>query len=262
MSMLSQAWTIFGTSARTSSPRVSAAIADRTVSAITTPAKTHRITRVGIVDPPELVCSARGEIAPERVGATRGHGAAELAGPRALAAELRAPRPEAARGEVQRVLVGEADGAVGLVGDAGADAGRLADAHLGDGDLEARVAALGGAEGRLRGDAGGGDVTREHREVLLDRLEVADGLAELLALGGVAHGLRQARLERTGHLRRARHGAIEIDGVGGHVRRRGGDGARVPEGQRVARLEGQAPIVLDRGGAARDQRDGAPSVEL
>src|SRR5438132_13391878 len=143
------------------------------------------------------MASARSEIAPERVGATGGHGAPELTGPRVFAAELRAPRPETARGEVQRVLVGEADGAVRLVRDAGADAGRLAHAHLGHGDLEARVVALGGAEGRLRGDAGGGDVAREDREVLLDRLEVADGLAELLALGGVAPGLRQARLQRT-----------------------------------------------------------------
>src|SRR5205085_2279965 len=83
----------------------------------------------------------------------------------------------------------------------------------------------------------------------LDRLEVADGLAELLALGGVAHGLRQARLERTGHLRRSRHGAVEIDGVGGNVGRRGGDGARGAKDQRVARLEREVSVLLDRRGA-------------
>ena len=163
---------------------------------------------------------------------------------------------------MQRVLVGEADGAVRLVRDAGADAGRLADAHLGHGDLEARVVALGGAEGRLRGDAGGGDVAREHREALLDRLKVADGLAELLALGGIPHGLRQARIERTGHLGRARHRSIQIDGVRRNVRRPKRDHARIPEDQRVARLEGEVPLFLDRGGAARDQRDGEPPVQL
>src|ERR671919_1353496 len=74
--------------------------------------------------------SALGEIAPERVAAARGHAAAELDGPRALAAELGAPRPEPARREVQRVLVGEADGAVRLVDETRAHARSLAHPDL------------------------------------------------------------------------------------------------------------------------------------
>src|SRR5687767_5708497 len=122
----------------------------------------------------QILRSAGGEVGPEGVGAAGGHGGAELARPRALAAELRAPRPEPARGEVERVLVREADGSVRLVGDPRTDAGGLADADLRHRDLEARVAAVGGAERRLRGDAGGGDVAGQDGEVLLDHLEAAD----------------------------------------------------------------------------------------
>src|SRR5688572_8481601 len=133
----------------------------------------------------QILRSAGGEVGPEGVGAAGGHGGAELARPRAFAAELGAPRPEPARGEVERVLVGEADGAVRLVRDAGADAGRLAHADLRHRDLESCVITIGGAECGLGGDAGGGHVTGEHGEILLDHLEAADGSTELLALGGI-----------------------------------------------------------------------------
>src|SRR5688572_11062408 len=133
----------------------------------------------------QVVRLTGGKIAPERVGAARGDGLTELARPRTLAAELGAPRPEPPRGEVERVLVGEADGAVRLVREAGADAGRLAHPDLRHRDLEACVTTIGGAECGLGGDAGGGHVTGEHGEILLDHLEAADGSTELLALGGI-----------------------------------------------------------------------------
>src|SRR5918996_1876619 len=157
--------------------------------------------------------SALGEIAPERVAAARGHAAAELDRPRALAAELRAPRPEPARGEVQRVLVGEPDRAVRLVREPRALAGRLAHADLGDRGLEARVASVRRAKRELRRDAGRGDVAGHHGEIVLDGLEARDRTPELLALGGVADGLVEARLEGAGHLRRALHRAGDAERV-------------------------------------------------
>src|SRR5581483_10415965 len=114
------------------------------------------------------------QVVPEVVGAARRDALAELDRPRALAAELRAPGPEPPRGEVQRVLVREADRAVHLVHEAGAHACGFADADLRRRDLEAWIAGLGGLEGELRRDAGGRDVAGHHREVVLQRLEVAD----------------------------------------------------------------------------------------
>src|SRR5687767_4750857 len=143
------------------------------------------------------VCaSARGQLTPEAVGAGGGDATPQLDGPAALAAELGAPGPQPPGRKVQRVLVGEADGAVRLVRDAGPDAGRLARPDLGGGDLEVRLAAVGGAERLLGGDARGRHVAGQDGEVVLDRLEVADGPAELLALGGVADRLLEQRLQR------------------------------------------------------------------
>ena len=51
--------------------------------------------------------------------------------------------------------------------------------------------------------------------------KLRDGPAELLALGHVAHGLREQGLERARHLRRAHEGAVQPDGAGGHGGRAG-----------------------------------------
>src|SRR5262249_47249091 len=126
--------------------------------------------------------SARRELAPEPVRAPGCDFMPQPDGPAAFVAELRAPRPQAARGEVQRVLVGEADRAVRLVGDAGADAGCLPGPDLRHRHLEGRVPAVSGTERVVGRDAGGGDVTGQDREVVLDRLECGEGPAELFPL--------------------------------------------------------------------------------
>jgi hypothetical protein len=91
---------------------------------------------------------------------------------------------------VQRVVVGEADGGEDLVDDGGAGAGRLAGHDLGAADLEAGVlqaAAVGGAARRRGGHRGGGGFGGADGELLLHRLEGADGAAELLAGVRVVH---------------------------------------------------------------------------
>src|SRR5258708_4254036 len=123
--------------------------------------------------------SARGEERPERLGAALGDRPAQQGRPLALAAELGAPRPEPARDELELVLVGEADRAVDLVRDRGADTRGLTHAHLRHRGLEPAIAAVGGAERVRRRDPGRRRLAREQREVLLDRLELSDGLPDL-----------------------------------------------------------------------------------
>ncbi len=117
---------------------------------------------------------------------------------------------------MQRVLAGEAHGAVDLVGDRGGERRRFADPRLGAGDLERGVAGLGGGDGGIGGGAGGGGIGGEGRDLLLHRLELADGAAELHALAGIAHGevehlLQRARHRRDPRQRPAAPQRIEID---------------------------------------------------
>jgi hypothetical protein len=152
---------------------------------------------------------------------------------------------------VQAVLVGEADGPVRLVRDAGGHARRLAHADLGGGDLEGRIAALGGAARAGRGHARRGGVAGEDRELVLDGLEGADGAAELPALRGVADGLGQDGLQRARHLGGTGQRAVDPHGVGREAGRGGRSGLHgsALEGEGVARLERQVAIL------ARPQRD-------
>src|SRR5262245_14862590 len=145
----------------------------------------------------------RGEIGPELVRASFRYTSAQCRSPMALRPELRAPRPEAPGGEVQAMLVGESDGAVHLVCNPGPEPSGLAYTNLGGCDLTRRVAALGRSarmgsrHPRCRRVAG------QHCELMLNRLEGADGPAELLAFRRIADGLREDRLQRSRHLRRA-----------------------------------------------------------
>jgi len=98
------------------------------------------------------------------------------------------------------VFLGEADGAVHLMRDRHGDAGGLASAHLGRRDrddietVERRAGDIGRAAGR-RGLPG------QHGQLLLDRLLLADRLAELHALVGIADGDLHDACQRTRHLR-------------------------------------------------------------
>ena len=76
------------------------------------------------------------------------------------------------------------------------DARRLADAHLGAATSNVASPRVGGPKRVGRRHARRGGVPGEDRQLLLDRLERADGLAELTALGRVADGLGAGELER------------------------------------------------------------------
>ena len=105
------------------------------------------------------------------------------------------------------------------------------------------------------GDVRGRDVAGENREVLLDGLERADGLAELAALGRVARGRLQNSVHAARDLCGARERAVLPRCVGwdARARRRGGD-RRSVEDERVPRLEGEVPIGLDPEAAGRRAR--------
>ncbi|MNM97871.1 hypothetical protein D3C81_1103870 [compost metagenome] len=107
---------------------------------------------------------------------------------------------------MQRVLVGEADGPVNLMSNRRRQGGGLAGADFGHGHIERQTAAVvgfglqhfaGAAQGNLGRHARGADGSGHLRQLLLDRLEFADGLAELGAFIGITDGLVQARLQRT-----------------------------------------------------------------
>src|SRR5690606_3212895 len=119
-----------------------------------------------------------------RVGALRNRFAAELFRPVASGAEFRAPRPEPPRREMEPVFIGEADRAMNLMRDRGRDARRIVHADFCRRDLEGgiRAALVHLRASMIRDDAAGRRLRREYGELLLDRLELADGLAELRAL--------------------------------------------------------------------------------
>src|SRR5271155_1520476 len=159
-----------------------------------------------------------GDEGPEPVDAALRDHPPETRGPDRLVAELLAPSPQAARRVVQRVLVGEAHRAVNLMGDRRAGAGRLAAAHLGDRDLTDRDvrarARLGGSVGR---SARRRYLARQHRQIVLNRLELGDRAPELRAVERVLHRLLEDLFERPGHLLQADRGPeadeqILIDG--------------------------------------------------
>jgi hypothetical protein len=106
-------------------------------------------------------------------------------------------------------------------------------------------------------------VTGEHGQILLDHLEAADGATELLALGRIPDGLLQASIEGAGHLRRARHRAVQADRVSRHAGcRRGRQHRGAVEAQRVARLAREIGRLGDPRAAGREERDGGPTVDV
>src|SRR5439155_4273926 len=119
-----------------------------------------------------------GDEGPELIGAVRRDHPPEACRPYRLIAEFLAPRPQPACGMMQRVLVGEAHRTMHLMGDRCPGAGGLAAAHLGDrhfaDDKLQPGASLGGGVGsRTRR----GHLTRQHRQIVLDRLELGDRAA-------------------------------------------------------------------------------------
>ncbi|MNC71341.1 hypothetical protein D3C75_1222480 [compost metagenome] len=97
--------------------------------------------------------------------------------------------------------MGKANGAVDLVGNRGGQGGRFTGTDLGHGDVEGQAAAAarwclqglaGTLQGHLRGHSRGTDGAGHLRQLLLDRLELADGLAELGTFVGVLHRLVEA----------------------------------------------------------------------
>ena len=104
---------------------------------------------------------------------------------------------------VQAVFVGEAHRAVNLMRDFRADAGRFPHAGFGGRNLvrEPRRAASG--HRAVAGAARRRDLSGEHGQVVLHGLELGDGAAELLALGGVGDGLVENAFECAGHQRHA-----------------------------------------------------------
>src|SRR5262249_29593585 len=131
------------------------------------------------------------DVQPQSLAAAAGDLPPDVGRPAALGAELGSPRPDPPRDEMKRVLVGEADGAMALVRDAGAEARGLAGTYLRNGDLEGGGAAIRGTEGVGCRARRGRGMTGQERELMLDRLEAADGPAELLALAHVLDGLRE-----------------------------------------------------------------------
>src|SRR5690606_147298 len=115
-----------------------------------------------------------GEQRPIAFATTGADQLADALAPEAGRAELAAPGPQAPRQQVQRIFLGETDGAVYRMGNAGSAAGRLSGADLGGGDGEGGQGRVRLDKSRLRGDASGGRLLGEHRELLLDGLEGAD----------------------------------------------------------------------------------------
>ena len=129
---------------------------------------------------------------------------------------------------VQGVFVCKTHCAVDLVGNRRAGAGRLAAAHFGDCDLANRDVR---ARTRLCGSVGGSarrrDLAGEHRQIVLNRLELRDRPPELRAVERVLDRLLEDLFERPGHLLQTNRGAetdeqILIDRSRSH---RHGDGA-------------------------------------
>ncbi len=162
---------------------------------------------------------------------------------------------------VQPMLMGEADRAVHLVGDVAAPARRLAGADLGDRGGKERIVAGGDRIGRVgHRHRRGGDLLGEQRELLLDRLDLADRAAELHAVIGILRRQGQGGFERARHLGGAADSAqavdeIDIDGPGQRRHRAGGQ--RQIEAHGVARFAGEIDAAVALDPAGRDERDKA-----
>ena len=164
---------------------------------------------------------------------------------------------------MQHVLARKTDGAVRLMRDAGADAGGLAAACFRRGDRQ-QVHAVRSGFGRHVGcGVGGGGMGGEHGEIVLDRLELADRLAELHALARILQRDLQRARQRAGDLVGAHGGAERAQGLGGDViaGRRDIAGAEIAvEGHVVARLHREIAAVLERAFLRIDARDHVGAV--
>ena len=156
------------------------------------------------------------------------------------------------------MLAGEAHGAVDLVRDRGGRSRGLADARLGGGDGEGGVAALGCRARRVGRDARRRDLRGELRDLLLDRLELADRAAELHALAAIAHGEIEHLVERARHLRRPAQRAAPPQRVRSMPRRparpRPPPATTSSNRTVVARLAGEVFAVRQRALVHRDAR--------
>src|SRR5690606_32283499 len=155
---------------------------------------------------------SRGHARPERIGALGDGFSAEFRCPVGAGPELRTPGPEPARCEMKTMFISETDRAMHLMRDRGRDARRIVHADLCRRDFEGCVAAAlyNLRAGMIRDDATGRRLRRQHRKLLLDRLELADGLTKLRAFVRVSHRLRREIAERARHLARADQRAIEL----------------------------------------------------
>ena len=88
---------------------------------------------------------------------------------------------------VKLMLVGKAHGTVHLVGNLRAFAGGLPSPGLGHGPGRRFPGGTQGLKPRIGGPKGGSHLPREHRQLLLHRLELGDFSAELLPLEGVSN---------------------------------------------------------------------------
>jgi len=88
---------------------------------------------------------------------------------------------------VKLMLVGKAHGAVHLVRNLSALAGRFPGPGLGDGPGRRFPGGTQGLKPRVGGPERGRDLPREHRQLLLHRLELGDFPAELLPLKGIGN---------------------------------------------------------------------------
>src|SRR5262245_31675384 len=144
--------------------------------------------------------SALRDVRPEFLAAAAGDVSSDPGRPFALCPELSSPGPEPPRDEVEGVFVGESNGAVTLMGDARAEPRGLTRPHLGDGDLERGITAIGRAECVGRRAARRRGMSRQERQLMLDRLKAPDRSSELLAVAHVLDGLGKEILEPAGHL--------------------------------------------------------------
>ncbi|MNS90039.1 hypothetical protein D3C72_1240730 [compost metagenome] len=150
---------------------------------------------------------------PEPVAATLADLCAQALAPEAGRAKFAAPCPQPSAEQVKRVFLGEANGAVYRMGDAGADTRGVGGTDFRYGDGQCREPVVGLAKGCFSGNAGSGRLFGQYRQLLLDRLERPDGLAELLALSCIVGGHVQQRMQRPGGLRRAEHRAAKFQDI-------------------------------------------------
>ena len=102
---------------------------------------------------------------------------------------------------VQMVLIGETNRTENLMGDRGRLAGGFPRTDFRRRDLEQGVSAsVQRAAGDLCGDIGGRGFSRQDRELLLDRLKLANRSPELHTLSGIGDTQFENLRNRSGHL--------------------------------------------------------------